>query len=165
MDRSRTLLALVACALFGLAAWTYSSGSVATGSAAGGSPVTAATLPSTSAPPTSNQSPTTQVAPTTVAAPTTTIVADPKAYADALFRYWLGRDRDSADKVAVPAVVKKLWARHPFAGEKFVAQGCQGAAGSTFCTWVSSHRRFVMQVRNTTGGLPVLVIALQITPA
>ena len=165
MDRSRTVLVLVVIGLLSLAAWTYSSGSISTNGAAGG-PVTSATSPTTSAPGKTSGSTTTQAAtPTTAAAPTTTIVADPKAYAYALFRYWIGRDRDAADKVAVPAVVKQLWIRHVNAGEKFAAQGCQGAAGSTFCTWLSSRRRFVMQVRNATGGLPVLVVALQVSRA
>jgi hypothetical protein len=35
------------------------------------------------------------------------------------------------------------------------------SAGSTFCTWARPKRQMVMQVHNATGGLPILVVALQ----
>ena len=44
-------------------------------------------------------------------------------------------------------------------------QGCQGAAGSTICSWQAQGLSTIaMRVRNTTGGLPVLVVDVQRSP-
>jgi hypothetical protein len=168
MNRRRIVVVAVVLAFAWLAVWTYSSGSDAT-----------ATGVSATADGGASPSPTTHVpkqhpqkqgqgqgkkqkgVPTTLGGPTTTVVANPESYATALFRYWENRDRISAGAVAAATVVTQLFHRRPFKAEVFTAKGCVAGPASTLCTWTSARRRFVMHVRNATGTLPVLVMAVQ----
>ena len=95
------------------------------------------------------------------AAPTT-----PEGYAQALYAAWKAGDRNAAAKVASPEAVNQIF-QFPYqpiqtnAGpqDPYQFRGCEGAAGSTFCTWAGQdNAQIVEQVRNTTGGLPILVI-------
>jgi hypothetical protein len=152
MKRFRLPLVLVVAALLiGAAAWTRFDSSDSPSPRA--TETTTGTLgtkvPTTPAPRAS----------TTVPAPTTTIAADPKAYADALYGYWQRRDRESANKIATDEVVSYLFSRVWRPGDGWTARGCRDAAGSTYCTWIRPKRQLVMQVRNATGALPVLVVA------
>jgi hypothetical protein len=111
---------------------------------------------------------------TTVPATTTTaaISADPQGYAVALYNAWKTGDGVAASRVASPQAVTQMFAV-PYQAQAsttgpvdpYSFQGCQGAAGSTICSWqAQSLSTITMRVRNTTGGLPVLVVDIQRTP-
>jgi hypothetical protein len=111
---------------------------------------------------------------TTVPATTTTppISADPQGFAVALYNAWKTGDRVAASRVASPSAVTQMFAV-PYQAQAstggpvdpYSFQGCQGAAGSTICSWQAQGLSTVtMRVRNTTGGLPVLVVDVQRTP-
>ncbi len=110
---------------------------------------------------------------TTVAPTTTTVVsADPQGYAVALFNAWKAADRAAASRVASPDAVNQMFAV-PYQAQSssngpvdpFSFEGCQGAAGSMICTWKAQGvGTIAMRVRNTTGGLPVLVVEVQRSP-
>ena len=111
---------------------------------------------------------------TTVPAPTTSspVNADPQGYAVALYNAWKAGDRVAAAKVAAPQAVNLMFAT-PYQAQPSTSgpvdpysfEGCQGAAGSTICSWQASGLGTIsMRVRNTTGGLPVLVVDVQRTP-
>ncbi len=98
---------------------------------------------------------------TQAAAPTT-----PEEYAKALYADWQAGNRDDAATYASPEAVDQLF-QFPYEplntvdGPKdpYTFQSCEGAAGSEFCTWTGANdAQIVMTVRNTTGGLPVLVV-------
>lgn len=97
---------------------------------------------------------------TSAPAPTTTIVANPEAYAAALFHDWTVRDRDAANAIATPEAVAYLFARIWHAADGWAFERCQSAAGTTSCTWVRPKRHMVMQVHNATDSLPVLVVSV-----
>ncbi|MCJ7672232.1 MAG: hypothetical protein MUP67_09340 [Acidimicrobiia bacterium] len=104
------------------------------------------------------------------APPTTTTVAaaptNPEEFAKALYADWQAGDRTAAATVASPEAVEALFqfAYEPLptnAGptDPYSFQNCEGAAGSIICTWSGQdNAQIVMTVRNTTGGLPVLVV-------
>ncbi len=111
---------------------------------------------------------------TTIPATTTTpaISADPQGYAVALYNVWKTGDRVAASRVASPQAVSQMFAV-PYQAQAsttgpidpYSFQGCQGAAGSTICSWQAQGLSTVtMRVRNTTGGLPVLVVDVQRSP-
>jgi hypothetical protein len=101
---------------------------------------------------------------TGTAAPT-----NPEEFAKALYADWQAADRTAAATVASPEAVDQLFrfAYEPLqtnAGptDPYTFQGCEGAAGSIICTWSGEdNAQIVMTVRNTTGGLPVLVVQVQ----
>ena len=103
---------------------------------------------------------------------TTTVAAaptNPEEFAKALYADWQAGDRTAAATVASPEAVEALFqfAYEPLqtnAGptDPYNFQGCEGAAGSIICTWSGQDdAQIVMTVRNTTGGLPVLVVQVQ----
>jgi hypothetical protein len=111
---------------------------------------------------------------TTLPAPTTTpaVSADPQGYAVALFNAWKTADQATAARVASPVAVTQMFAV-PYQAQAsttgpvdpYSFQGCQGAAGSTICSWQAPGlSTIMMRVRNTTGGLPVLVVDVQRSP-
>jgi hypothetical protein len=165
MNRRKIVEVVLTIAVLGaVGAWSYSSGSSSPSSAVSFS---TSTNPDPGiGPPPSAKLPagaTTSVA-TTVPAPTTTVVANPQAYANALFGYWTRRDHASATKVASLAVVRRLFSARPWVqSDGWVGQGCKSTAGSLYCTWVSPARHFVFQVQSAAGGLPLQVISLRIT--
>ena len=107
---------------------------------------------------------TTTGATTGTAAPT-----NPEEFAKALYADWQAADRSAAATVASPEAIDQLFrfAYEPLqtnAGptDPYTFQGCEGAAGSIICTWSGEdNAQIVMTVRNTTGGLPVLVVQVQ----
>jgi hypothetical protein len=111
---------------------------------------------------------------TTVPATTTTaaISADPQGSAVALYNAWKTGDRVAASRVASPQAVTQMFsvpyqAQASTSGpvDPYSFQGCQGAAGSTICSWQAQGLSTItMRVRNTTGGLPVLVVDIQRSP-
>lgn len=98
------------------------------------------------------------------AAPTT-----PEDYAKALYADWQAANRTAAATVASPEAVDQLFqfAYEPLQTndgptDPYDFRGCEGAAGSEICTWSGQdNAQIVMTVRNTTGGLPVLVVQVQ----
>jgi len=111
---------------------------------------------------------------TTVPATTTTppVSADPQGYAVALYNAWKTANRVAAAQVASPQAVNQMFAvpyqpQSSTSGpiDPYSFQGCQGAAGSEICSWQASGLSTItMRVRNTTGGLPVLVVDVQRSP-
>ena len=100
---------------------------------------------------------------------TTTITpapTNPEEFAKALYADWQDGDRTAAATVASPEALDQLFqfAYEPLqtnAGptDPYSFQNCEGAAGSIICTWSGQdNAQIVMTVRNTTGGLPVLVV-------
>ena len=100
---------------------------------------------------------------------TTTITpapTNPEEFAKALYADWQAGDRTAAATVASPEALDQLFqfAYKPLqtnAGptDPYSFQNCEGAAGSIICTWSGQdNAQIVMTVRNTTGGLPVLVV-------
>jgi hypothetical protein len=108
---------------------------------------------------------------TTVPATTTTpaVSADPQSYAVALYNAWKTGDQATASRVASAPAVSQMFAvayqAQPSTNgpvDPYSFQGCQGAAGSTICSWQTSGLSTItMRVRNATGGLPVLVVDVQ----
>jgi hypothetical protein len=93
-------------------------------------------------------------------------LSTPESYAKALYGAWQNGDRKFAAQVASPEAVDQIFqfAYEPIqtnAGpqDPYQFRGCEGAAGSTFCTWAGQdNAQIVEQVRNDTGGLPILVV-------
>jgi len=113
---------------------------------------------------------------TTAAAGATTTTSDgtapttPDGFAQALFEAWRRNDQTAAGAVAEPDAVTALFAQ-PFPTQDsgdggtedfYRFRDCSGAAGSTFCTFVGSDSELQMQVRNQTGGMPMMVIMAKI---
>jgi hypothetical protein len=103
---------------------------------------------------------------TTSAAPAPTT---PEEYAQALYAAWTANDRAGASQYGSPEAVTQLFQvpyqpletnEGPQDPYRFI--GCEGAAGSEVCTWSGEdNAQIVMTVRDTTGGLPVLVVQVQ----
>jgi hypothetical protein len=142
----RTVLAAVALAAI-LTACGEGSPAVTTSS-----PSTTAlaptTIPSTSSSTTSSSSPT-----RTTARPATTVPApaSPETAAKALFAAWAAGDRAAAAKVARPAAVDGIFARPWQATDGWSFSECNGAAGSTICTWRRpAGQQLMVRVENAT---------------
>jgi hypothetical protein len=163
MNRRKILEVVLTIAVLGaVGAWSYTSGSSGTTSAASfptsSNPHSGSSLPSSKP---GGGGAATTAATTTVPAPTTTVAANPQAYADALFRYWTSRDRAHAVKVASAAAVRRLFLARPWLqSDGWTSQGCQTTAGSLYCTWVSPARKFVFQVQSASPGVPLQVVSL-----
>lgn len=90
--------------------------------------------------------------------------ADPQSYAVALFNAWAAGDQASAASVADQTAIDSLFASPSSEASAYSFSGCQGAAGSIYCTWTRPGGQIAMQVRDATGGLPVQVIGVTIGP-
>ena len=117
---------------------------------------------------------TTTLAPVTTAAPVTTSppttvapspCTTPQACAQALYDAWKHNDKTAAALAADPAAVTKMFSV-PFVAIQTnsgpmdpyqTGPACQGAAGSTFCTWDGQDLELRMRVQNSTGGVPIRV--------
>ncbi|HEY8216034.1 MAG TPA: hypothetical protein VIH82_02800 [Acidimicrobiia bacterium] len=98
----------------------------------------------------------------------TTVVADPEQYAQALYAAWMANDRAGATQYASPEAIEQLFsvpyvpAQTPNGPvDPLTYAGCEGAAGSVVCTWTGQLEQLVMTVRNSTGGLSVLVVQVE----
>ncbi len=109
------------------------------------------TRPPTSAPPGSG----------TPAPPPTT----PDGFAKALVDAWKAGDQTAAAQVAEAPAVAKLFASPDQDPTSYVFLDCGGAAGSTICRFNSGSETLLVYVRNTTGGLPMMVTDVRITGA
>jgi hypothetical protein len=122
---------------------------------------------------TTNPAPTTtnHVTTSTHSAATTTTTAPttPEGYAQAMYAVWKANDRAAAGRVGSPDAVNQMFAVAyqpvPSASgpvDPYTAKGCGAAAGSIYCTWTTgTGAQIVIQVRNLTGGLPILVTGVQ----
>jgi cytoskeletal protein RodZ len=100
----------------------------------------------------------------TTSSTTPTTPANPQAYAETLFSSWAADDRATAATVADQAAIDSLFATPSSQAAAYQFSGCQGAAGSIFCTWTRAGAQLAMTVRDATGGLPVQVVEVSIGP-
>jgi hypothetical protein len=142
--RSTRAFALLATALVLLAACGDDGGEVATDDT--DAPTT------TVAPTTSTAAPTTTAPPATTAAPPSTvdpgddaIPTDPRDYATAFIGAWAAGDQDSALVFGTQAAVDSIFAFESGGPGLWSVTTCEGAAGSTYCTF-------------TAGGDPTVVV-------
>ncbi len=95
-------------------------------------------------------------------APTTTTTAGsltPEQCGQALYDAWVQGNQSAAPSCASAGAVQSMFSE-PYASG-YTGPNCQGAAGSVFCTWTGGGPVITMEIRNTTGGLPVEVISVQ----
>ncbi|MGZ8766262.1 MAG: hypothetical protein ACXW2C_11290 [Acidimicrobiia bacterium] len=95
---------------------------------------------------------------------TPTTPADPQAYAETLFSAWAADDRATAATVADQAAIDSLFATPSSEAAAYTFSGCEGAAGSIFCTWTRAGAQLARTVRDAAGGLPVRVVEVTIGP-
>jgi hypothetical protein len=120
---------------------------------------------------TSTSASTTTSAVTTTLAPTTTrgstpttaslpvITNDPESYAKYLFAAWQAGNQQAANMVASGDAVSQMFAQAYQSSNPYTFGMCGPAAGSVYCTWTAQNGGTItMAVRNTTGGLPILVV-------
>jgi hypothetical protein len=111
--------------------------------------------------------PTTTLAPTTTKAPTSTtatlpvITNDPQSYAKFLFAAWQAGNQQAATMVANSDAVSQMFSQAYSPANPYSFNNCNPAAGSVYCTWNGQNGSTItMTVRNITGGLPILVVAV-----
>jgi hypothetical protein len=73
---------------------------------------------------------------------------NPQAYATATFRAWLRGNETQLSRLAAPPVAQFLLARAPESTRGWSGPECEGAAGSTYCTWTRSETQIVIRVAN-----------------
>jgi len=61
--------------------------------------------------------------------------ADPQSDAQNVFGAWEADDRNRAGKNATPTAVNALFSHTFSSADGWTLEGCQGAAGHTFCSW------------------------------
>ncbi|HEY8525475.1 MAG TPA: hypothetical protein VIL48_10955 [Acidimicrobiales bacterium] len=90
---------------------------------------------------------------------------DPARYVAAAFRAWRTGDLAALDRYVPGAVLDFLAARAPEAG-RWSRPTCEGAAGSTYCTWSRSETRLTLRVANepASQGEPDAVTSASFTP-
>jgi hypothetical protein len=64
---------------------------------------------------------------------------DPQTAAKDVFNAWEAHNRDQAGKNASPSAVNELFTQSFSSGDGWSFEGCQGAAGHTFCSWKRSN--------------------------
>lgn len=87
-------------------------------------------------------------------APTTILnVPDvPAEYARAVFDAWVAGNQPRIEELAVPSVADLLAARPWSADDGWGDQAtCEGAAGSTYCTWTGASAQLTIRVANEQG--------------
>jgi hypothetical protein len=111
---------------------------------------------------------TTTVPVTTTTAPATTttevLPTDPAGFAQALYAAWKIGDQTAAARFATPTAVQEMFSvpygpiqTNQGAQDPYTFEGCSGAAGSAICTYQGQDNAIQMNVRNSTGGLPIIV--------
>lgn len=116
------------------------------------------TTSSTTTRPATSTTPASTSPPSSAPASTTPGSLSPQQCAQALFDAWAQGNQGSAPSCASTGAVQSMFAE-PFTSG-YNGPDCQGAAGSVFCTWTGSGPVITMEVRNTTGGLPVEVLSV-----
>lgn len=90
----------------------------------------------------------------------------PERYASTAFAAWRRGDVATLDRYAAGAVVDLLAARAPESAGGWGQPVCEGAAGSTYCTWSRSETQVTLRVANEAAsqGLPGAVTFASFTP-
>lgn len=73
-------------------------------------------------------------------------------------------DRATAMGLAEPDAVSTLFARTWKASDNWMFASCEGAAGSTYCSWTRPGEQLVVRVRNDLAGPPVRVLEAAFKP-
>jgi hypothetical protein len=73
---------------------------------------------------------------------------NPQAYATATFRAWLNGNEARLSRLAAPPVAQFLLARAPESASGWSGPSCEGAAGSTYCSWTRTETEVVVRVAN-----------------
>src|SRR5690606_2196345 len=81
------------------------------------------------------------------------ILDSPAAYAEATFDAWLNDDSATVIQLSEPSAAQMLLARSPGDEKWTEAPLCEGAAGSTYCTWSSVDTQLVLRVANEAASL------------
>jgi hypothetical protein len=82
-----------------------------------------------------------------VALVVTTDGDDPEGYATAAFQAWQQGDDATLELLTSPAALAVLTAQAPGTDE-WTGPVCDGAAGSSYCTWSGSGEQLVLRVAN-----------------
>jgi peptidoglycan hydrolase-like protein with peptidoglycan-binding domain len=82
---------------------------------------------------------------------------DAQTAARRAFDAWTRADRASAGKDAIPSAVAALFARSWSASDGWAFVGCDGAAGTVYCTWRKPGTDLVLAV-NDNEGAPFYVV-------
>jgi hypothetical protein len=92
---------------------------------------------------------------------------NPQAYATATFRAWLQGNEARLSRLAAPPVAEFLLARAPESTSGWSSPECEGAAGSTYCTWTRPETQLVIRVANEAAsqGQPRAVTEASFQPA
>ncbi len=160
--RRRTVIIIVVVLLViaaGAAAWWFLVRDDSSSSTTTSTTSTSSSSTSSSTSTTSTTSSTSTSSTSTPATP-----ADPQAYAQTLFDAWAAGNRAAAAPVADQAAIDSLFATPSSEAAAYTFSGCEGAAGSIFCTWTRAGAQLAMTVRDATGGLPVQVVEVTIGP-
>jgi len=64
---------------------------------------------------------------------------DPQTAAKNVFSAWEANNRDQAGRNATPTAVNEMFAESFSAADGWSFEGCEGAAGHTFCSWKRSN--------------------------
>ena len=151
--------AATACTVLATAALLSACGS--TGSGAGGTSSTTstatpstvtvtvtptATSTATSATPSSPGKPNTTMTIPPPAKDPVAIPSSPKAYGQAFVTAWVGRDRDDAARLGTTSAVDTAFDSTVKTAPKFTT--CEGAAGSSYCTWEGDEYTMTVRILN-----------------
>lgn len=71
----------------------------------------------------------------------------PADYAGAAFAAWVEGDQEELEQRAQPAVAEFLSLRGPGTVDPIPDPACEGAAGSTYCTWLLAEENIQLQLR------------------
>ncbi len=127
----------------------------------GGQPATTSSSSATTSSTSSTTSPTTPPAATpstTRSTPDTTLSTpppahdpkpvpdNPQAYAKAFVAAWVDHDKGRAEQLGSRAAVKAIFATRAPSAPAFT--GCEGAAGSSYCTWEGTEYTVLVRVQN-----------------
>ena len=107
--------------------------------------------PSTTTSTSSTSSTTTTSTTSTTAPPSTTTTteafpSDPQEYTAELVRAWGVGDRAAAERFAAAPVVAELFGFADPGGPRWDSQGCEGAAGTAYCTYRDPQRAMVLHL-------------------
>jgi hypothetical protein len=68
--------------------------------------------------------------------------------AQRLYRAWRKHDKRTAERIAAPDAVKILFTRRWHLSDNWQSTSCEGAAGSTFCTWERPSEKLIIRYTN-----------------
>jgi hypothetical protein len=93
-------------------------------------------------------------APVQAAAAAPTLPTSIDAYADAFVAAWHGGDTVLLDRLGTPDAVAKAHAHDDVAPQTWTRSGCDGTAGSSFCTYRDpANDQLIVEVNNSAASL------------